>query len=38
MILCLFFIICGFILITYENGEDLKNTLIEKYKNRKDNK
>ena len=38
MIICLFFIICGFISTTYEFGENLKSELIKKYKNRKDNK
>lgn len=38
MIICLFFMICGLILITYEYGKDLKTELIKKYKNRKDNK
>ena len=38
MILTLIIFIYAFLFITNEMGKDLKNELIEKYKNRKDNK
>lgn len=38
MILFLFLLILGFISTTHDYGKSLKKEIIEKYKNRKDNK